>query len=61
MMIAHKDPLIMAGYVVLAIISFLLALALFLLLPVKHPGSHHAALISAQTTVTLVEAPESRR
>jgi len=60
MVIARKDPLIMAGYVLLAIISFLLALALFLLLPVKHPGNHHAALLTTESTVTLVDKIESR-
>jgi hypothetical protein len=50
----------MAGYVLLAIIAFLLALALFLLLPVKRPGSHHAALLTPQSTVTFVDKIESR-
>ena len=60
MMIAHKDPLIMAGYVLLAIIAFLLALALFLLLPGKRPGGHHAALLTTQSIVTLVDRTDSR-
>ncbi len=46
-MILRKEPFVIFSYILLAILCFLLALALFLLLPLKRP-EQHARIVNSQ-------------
>ncbi len=51
-MTARKEALGVLGYILLGILCFLLALALFLLLPIEQQG-HRAALSDPQHAVVM--------
>ena len=55
-MTTRRESVVVFSYVFLAILCFLLVLALFLLLPVKQPGQR-ATLHSIQSSVVEWSAP----
>ncbi len=56
-MTARRDTMAVCSYMALAILCFLVALTLFLLLPVKPPGSHVSLRGQQASIVELSSSP----
>ncbi len=56
-MTARRDTMAVGSYMALAILCFLVAVAVFLLLPVKPPGSHVSVRGQQASIVELSPSP----